>query len=162
MPMNTPTPENSNPEPVANRWTLIRDMVAFQFKLVVDGFRDFILIPSSLVAGLLSLIKGNPRQDNDFYELMRLGQRSEHWINLFGAAKPIEGSRASEVRLPTGDLDQALAKLEDFVVHEANAGGLTTQTRQQLENLLDRLESKSKGTSRPATGSTDEASSKKT
>ena len=36
-----------------DRWTLIRDVAVLQVKLIVDGLRDFILVPISLVAGLI-------------------------------------------------------------------------------------------------------------
>lgn len=133
-----------------SRWVLIRDIFAFQFKLVVDGLRDFLLVPASMVAGIISLIRGNPGQDNEFYELMRLGQRSEHWINLFAAARPLDSSRAPGIRLPDGDLDQALSRVERYVVQEVQAGGLTRQTRDQLERFLDALEQKGRAKNKPA------------
>ena len=41
-----------------DRWTLIRDILVLQLKLVVDGMRDFILVPISLIVGIASLLKG--------------------------------------------------------------------------------------------------------
>lgn len=70
-----------------DRWTLIRDIAVLQFKLVVDGLRDLILVPISLVVGLISVVKSDTGTDNEFYELLRLGKKSERWINLFGAAE---------------------------------------------------------------------------
>ena len=39
-----------------DRWTLLRDLFVLQFKLVVDGMRDFLLVPASLIAGIISLL----------------------------------------------------------------------------------------------------------
>ena len=142
--MQQPNPAPAPPLPEATRWTLIRDMAAFQFKLVVDGLRDFLLVPASLMAGLLSLVQGKLDQDNPFYELMRFGQRTEHWINLFGAARPLAGSEHADNAWPDGDMDQALAKVEGFIVREYQAGGLTRQAKERLDRALDALEQKSK------------------
>ena len=37
-------------------WTLIRDAAVLQVKLVVDGLRDFLLVPASLIAAIASLV----------------------------------------------------------------------------------------------------------
>ena len=39
-----------------NRWSFGRDLLVFQFKLLADGLRDMMLIPASLIAGLVALI----------------------------------------------------------------------------------------------------------
>ena len=44
-------PETREPP---DRRTLIRDVIVFQFKLIVDGLRDFFLVPVAFIAGLLS------------------------------------------------------------------------------------------------------------
>ena len=54
-----------------DRWTLIRDIAVFQFKLFVDGVRDLVLVPVSLVLGLVSLLKGGDRVGTEFYDLLR-------------------------------------------------------------------------------------------
>ena len=35
------------------RWTLLRDLGVLQVKLLVDGLRDIILVPASLIAGIV-------------------------------------------------------------------------------------------------------------
>ena len=42
-----------------DRWTLIRDVVVLQAKLVVDGFRDLLLVPASIIAALVSLVSSD-------------------------------------------------------------------------------------------------------
>ena len=54
--------ENDGPD----RWTLIRDVAVFQVKLLFDGFRDLLLLPVSLVAGILSLIRGEQDPARNF------------------------------------------------------------------------------------------------
>ena len=48
-------PEDNESRPPL--WTLIRDIAVLQVKLVVDGLRDVILVPASLVAGIISVSK---------------------------------------------------------------------------------------------------------
>ena len=81
--MNAPVPEqDTHPD----RWTLIRDMAVLQVKLLVDGFRDLMLVPASLIAGVMSLASGSrDRPGPQFYQLISLGKQSELWINLFKA-----------------------------------------------------------------------------
>jgi len=88
-----------------DRWTLIRDIFVLQLKLVVDGLRDFILVPVSLIIGIASLLKGGDSPGSQFYELLRTGRRSERWINLFGAAERVYGPSIEEDRFPTEDID---------------------------------------------------------
>jgi hypothetical protein len=35
-------------ENLYGKWAPIKDIIGFQFKLMVDGFRDFILVPVSI------------------------------------------------------------------------------------------------------------------
>ena len=68
-------------------WTLLRDVGVLQVKLIIDGFRDLLLVPASLIAGLISLVNTqNGKPGSEFYELVSVGRQSERWINLFGAA----------------------------------------------------------------------------
>jgi hypothetical protein len=121
---------------VYDRWTLIRDIAVLQFKLIVDGLRDFVLIPASLIAGAISLFKSGPGYDNEFYELLRVGKKSEHWINLFGAVEHAPDLAEDRVRFPEDDIDALVTRVESFVVDEYRKGGVTKQAKDQLDQLL--------------------------
>ena len=67
-------PKDDHEHPPA--WTLIRDVAVLQVKLIVDGLRDLILVPTSLIAGIVSLSKtkdGKPGPE--FYSLVSAGKR---------------------------------------------------------------------------------------
>jgi hypothetical protein len=81
-PVWAPPPRGEPP----SRWVLLRDVAAFQFKLIIDGTRDVLLSPLSLIVALLGLATG--RRDW-FYRLLVLGRRSDRWIDLFRAASRI-------------------------------------------------------------------------
>ena len=122
-----------------DRWTLISDILVLQLKLVVDGLRDFILVPVSLIIGITSLLKGGDSSGSQFYELLRTGRRSERWINLFGAAERVYGPSIEEDRFPTEDIDVMVSRVESFVVDEYSKGGVTRQAKNQLDRALDSL-----------------------
>lgn len=123
-----------------DRWTLIRDVGVFQFKVLCDGLRDLLLVPISLGAGLISLVRGGSKPSSEFYDLLKLGRRSERWINLFGAAAHLHGPATDEERFPAEDIDQMVGRVESFIVHEYNKGGVTAQAKQRLDTALDAIQ----------------------
>lgn len=136
--------ENENNAPAQqgpDRWTLIRDVAVFQVKVLFDGLRDLLLVPVSLAAGLISLLGGGAgRPGPEFYDLLKLGRRSERWINLFGAAEHLHGPATDEERFPAEDIDQMVSRVESFIVHEYNKGGVTAQAKKRLDTALDAIQ----------------------
>jgi len=122
------------------RWALIRDIAVLQFKLVVDGLRDLILVPISLVVGLVSVVKSDTGIDNEFYELLRLGKKSERWINLFGAADRAQESAVDHINFPKEDIDTMVSRVESFVIDEYRKGGVTKQAKERLDDAISALQ----------------------
>lgn len=132
--MNQPTASAGNK---ASTWDLVRDVSVFQVKLVIDGVRDLLLVPASLIAGLISLVKsedGSPGPQ--FYEVISIGQQSEHWINLFGALRNAPAGVETENRFGDTDVDDLIARVENFVADEYRRGGVTAQARQRIAEVL--------------------------
>ncbi len=126
-----------------DRRTLIRDVAMLQAKLIVDGFRDLVLVPVSIVAGISSLTSGKGSEPGpQFYHLLDLGKQSEKWINLFGALKNAPPDMKQVQPFPDTDLDDIVGRIESFVVDEEKRGGMTEQARERLERLLSRLENR--------------------
>jgi hypothetical protein len=94
------------------RLTLIRQTAVLQIKLLVDGVRDAILIPLSLVATLIGLLRGGPECDREYRRVIKLGRRSERWINLFGHERPLGGHPAR------GSMDSILEQVESAVLEQ--------------------------------------------
>ena len=147
---------NRQPDAVrlkTDRWTLLRDIGILQVKLIVDGLRDFLLVPISLVIGIASLFKSADDAGNEFYELLRLGKKTERWINLFGAAERVPASISERVNFPDSDIDALVSRVESFVVDEYRTGGVTKQAKDRLDQLLDTLQKRrdaGPGADRPA------------
>ena len=120
-----------------DRATLLRDIVVLQFKLVVDGLRDFILVPVSLATGLVSLLRRGDRPGTEFYDLLRYGRHTDRVINLFGAAERVHEPYEEEA--PTADIDEFVNRVETFVVEEYRRGEVTAQARQRFDALRDAL-----------------------
>jgi hypothetical protein len=66
---------------------IIRDLMIFQLKLWMDGLKDLVLMPLSLAAAAADLLIGPGRNGPRLYRVLRLGERYDLWLNLFGAAK---------------------------------------------------------------------------
>jgi len=125
------------------RWTLLRDLGVLQVKLVVDGLRDIVLVPLSLVAGVVSIASSKDgRPGPQFYHILAWGKQSEVWINLFGAVK--NSPEKIEQPKPFGDrdIDDIVGRLESFVVDEVRRGGVTTQAKERLDKILDAVQRK--------------------
>jgi hypothetical protein len=124
---------------IPDRRTMIRDVAVFQLKLLADGFRDLLLLPASLIAAIVALLKKGPKPGTEFYELLRAGRRSENWINLFGAVSQVHGPAHGDERLPGEDIDKLVSKIESFVVEEYRRGSVTGQAKEKLDRALQVL-----------------------
>lgn len=127
-----PSEHNTNPT-----WVLIRDVAALQVKLVVDGLRDLILVPASLIAGIVSLVRTeNGRPGPEFYKLVSVGKQSERWINLFGAFSNAPPEVVEEAHFGNSDMDEIIGRMETYVIDEYRRGGVTAQAKEQFDKAL--------------------------
>jgi hypothetical protein len=136
------TPFNQQPEFRVSRWDFLRDVAVLQLKLIVDGLRDLILVPASLVVALVSLMRGGNDTGREFYELLQYGRRTEEMIDLFGALKKrgLEAGKESHFE----SIDEIADRIEAFIVHEYNKGGVTHKAKQRLDRALDALQKRGK------------------
>ena len=137
-------PESDSSHPPL--WTLIRDIAVLQVKLVVDGLRDLILVPTSLIAGIVSLAKtkdGKP--GTEFYTLVSVGRQSERWINLFGAIRNAPPELVEQRHFGDADIDEIVSRVESFVVDEYKRGGVTSQAKDRMEKAMEAMRRRRKG-----------------
>jgi hypothetical protein len=121
----------------SDRRTLARDIAVLQVKLLADGLRDLLLVPASLVVGLVSLFSNeNGRPAPYFYQLLDLGKQTEHWINLFGALENAPPDVRQIEPLPDADIDDLVGRLETFMVDEHKRGGLTAQAQDRMGKVI--------------------------
>jgi hypothetical protein len=112
------------------RGRLFRDSVIFQLKLLADGFRDFALLPVSLFATAIGLLRGGEEADREFRQVIDLGRQTERWINLFGHHEPIEQAGQA------GTLDSLLTRAEEVVREQVRSGGISETASQALDRAL--------------------------
>ena len=126
-----------------DRWTLIRDAAVLQFKLAVDGLRDLILLPVSLIAAVASLVSGKDGNPGPhFYQLLAAGKRSERWINLFGAYQNAPEEVIAENQFNDASIDDLVRRMENFVVDEYKRGGVTAQAKERIDKALNAMQRK--------------------
>jgi hypothetical protein len=132
-------PDNNAQE--SPTWTLIRDVAVLQVKLLVDGARDLILVPASLIAGIVSIAKSQDGKPGpQFYRLVGIGKQSERWINLFGAFDNAPPEVVEENHFGDTDMDQIVSRMESFVVDEYQRGGITAQAKDRIDKALDAMQ----------------------
>jgi hypothetical protein len=132
-------PDNNAQE--SPTWTLIRDVAVLQVKLLVDGARDLILVPASLIAGIVSIAKSQDGKPGpQFYRLVGIGKQSERWINLFGAFDNAPPEVVEENHFGDTDMDQIVSRMESFVVDEYQRGGITAQAKDRIDKALDTMQ----------------------
>lgn len=128
---------------------MVRDAVIFQIKLIVDGIRDFILIPVSIIATIISLTRPGSRSGSEFYEVVAFGRRTEKAINLFGAADRLGREEADDIP----DLDSLVTDVENYVRREAQ-GERFEAARDRIERALGMRGGKRKDKSKDKPGDT--------
>ncbi|HET9983742.1 MAG TPA: hypothetical protein VFQ38_09145 [Longimicrobiales bacterium] len=98
---------------------LIRDFAVFEVKLLLDGMKGVAISQAALLALVADLVlRRLGRPTGWFYRVLRLGERADLWLNLYGSARGAEEN-------PEG------------LFGESAAGSPTLLG--QLEKLADRL-----------------------
>lgn len=76
----TDVPQMARP---GERWgTVVRDVLVFQFKLVVDGLKDLFLAQVAVGAALVDLFRRDGTPGRRFYAIVRLSDRFDRWLDL--------------------------------------------------------------------------------
>jgi hypothetical protein len=126
------------------RLELLRDVVVFQAKLALDGLLDFLLIPVSFAAAVVSFFE--PRRERDaFYRVVAAGARADRWINLFGVgerrAPRAGGGEADE----QAGMDVVVSRIEDYLRREYEAGRMPEPARSTIDRVVARLRDDTEG-----------------
>ena len=90
------------------RWRLLRDVGVFQIKLAMEAVLDLTLIPVSLAAAGIDFVLGNWRRPRWFHAVLRLGERCERRIDLWGVPN-------SGPEVPQSDAEALMRNIELLV-----------------------------------------------
>jgi hypothetical protein len=108
-----------------SRLRLIWDVTLFQFKLVADGVLDLLMSPLSIAAGILGLMAGGDDPHQYLRRVLRLGRRTDVWINLFGLHRR------------RGTSDEMVDSLRERVFTEATTNPWLSRAGSRLNERLD-------------------------
>jgi hypothetical protein len=114
----------------SKRGVLVRNTVVFQLKLMADGFRDLLLLPVSLIAAIIGLLRGGDEPEREFNQVIEVGRESEQWINLFGNHEVAENATA------VASMDTLFAKVEESLKQQYQTGGISERVQTEIENVL--------------------------
>jgi hypothetical protein len=118
--------------PLPDHWQVFRDLLAFQFKLVLDAGRDLLLSPLSVIAVIAGLLSRQDNPGKHFYLLLRIGYKVDQWINLFGTT----GSNTED---PLVSSDTYLKKVEDLIINEVQKGGVVKNMKDKTDGLIEKI-----------------------
>ena len=114
----------------SKRVTLVRNTVVFQLKLMADGFRDLLLLPISLIAALVGLVRGGDEPEREFNQVIQVGRESEQWINLFGTHDLPESPN------PAASIDALFNTVEEKLKQQYQAAGTSEKAQAEIDEAL--------------------------
>jgi hypothetical protein len=114
----------------SKRVTLVRNSVVFQLKLMADGFRDLLLLPISLIATLVGLVRGGDEPEREFNQVIQVGRESEQWINLFGTHDLPESPN------PAASIDALFNTVEEKLKQQYQAAGTSEKAQAEIDEAL--------------------------
>jgi hypothetical protein len=120
----------------SKRGQLIRNTMVFQLKLMADGFRDLILLPVSLVATLIGLLRGGDTPEREFQQVIQIGRETEHWINLFGNHAVPDDANA------IASIDGLFSKVEATLKQHYQAAGVSKSSQAVIDEALHAVHKK--------------------
>ena len=98
------------------RWVIFHDLLIFHLKLSMDGMKDVVLAPASLLAALLDLAFPGEALGHRFYSVMGIGERFDRWLSLFSAADKASAQEDGLFGASRAGTPSLLGKLEEVVI----------------------------------------------
>jgi hypothetical protein len=99
-----------------DRGVIIRDLLIFQIKLFLDGLKDVVMSPLAIGAAALDLLAPTSKRGARFYAVMRVGERMDRWLNLFGATERAGEHEEGLFGASRAGSDSLLGKIEAYVL----------------------------------------------
>jgi hypothetical protein len=102
---------------VTTRGVTIRDFAIFQLKLALDGLKDLVVFNVSIAAVLIDFISGRGRRPRLFYSVVRMSERFDAWLNIYGAARQVDEGATDDgfFGASKAGSDSLLGRLEQMV-----------------------------------------------
>lgn len=94
------------------RRILLRDFFIFQLKLLLDGLKDMAVVSLATAAAAVDVIRGRYHEPQLFYQVVRLSEKWDLWLNLNEAAERAEDTADGFFGASLAGTDSLLGKLE--------------------------------------------------
>lgn len=113
-----------------DRYVVLRDLVIFQIKLLLDGLKDVVVSQIAIGAAALDLLFPTGKRGHRFYSVIRSAERFDSWLSLYGATQSAEANEDGLFGASRAGSDSLLGKLEEIVLgrkepEEAGAEGFS-------------------------------------
>ena len=113
-------PTWSSPDDGVTTEVLLRDLIIFQVKLLLDGLKDVILSPLSIAAVLWDLVPSrNAPRGKAFYQVLKVGERFDLWLNLYNPSHAQRQDHEGLLEAGVHSADSLMGKLEQLARAEA-------------------------------------------
>jgi len=93
----------------------IRDFAIFQLKLLIDASKDTAVFTMSFFAFGIDLIFRRHGRRRFFYKMMRVSERLDLWLNLYGATEGADENPDGLFGTSTAGSDTLLGQVEQMV-----------------------------------------------
>jgi hypothetical protein len=98
-----------------HRAVIIRDLIIFQVKLLLDGLKDVVVAPVSIGAAVIDLLFPTVRRGARFYAVMRAAEKFDRWLNLYGASRHAAENEEGLFGESLAGSDSLLGRIEEVV-----------------------------------------------
>ena len=100
---------------IKNNRVVLRDLVIFQLKLLLDGVADVVISQIALVAVAIDLLFPAERKGKRFYAVMARAERFDRWLSLYGSADAADLEEDGLFGASKAGSDTMLGRLETLV-----------------------------------------------
>lgn len=112
----------------------LKELLVFQVKLLADAGRDLLLSPIAIICTIMDAVSNSSKEKSYFEKLMSFGRKTDHHINLFKHT-PVNQGKVETV-------DDAAQYLEETLLKELKAGGLTEKGYTAVKEVLKKAAKK--------------------
>ncbi|HEY0303229.1 MAG TPA: hypothetical protein VGC36_17920 [Rhizomicrobium sp.] len=132
-------PALSNHDPHA-RWTFLRDVAVFEFKLALNNIHNFFQIPLTLAVAAFDIVAGGKTQGERFYKIVEMGRTIDDSIDIYSVISHRERSLNRDYTV-----DAVVKRLEEVIVKEYDKGGTAASVRSAVDRAIDEMQSRTGG-----------------
>ncbi len=94
---------------------LIRDLVIFNVKTLLDAAKDLVLFHVATGAAIIDLLLTRGRRPRFFYAVLSVGERLDLWLNLYGASEGAAESDDGLFGTSRAGSDTILGRIEEIM-----------------------------------------------